>query len=436
MSRVPHFPPQGQRFNPSRHFCSVFVPNVIGENRELTFTAKLVYGRLVQFAGRDGRCFPKYRTIAASLAMSEPTAINAVAQLIELGFLEKQKSPGRSGANLYYFLWHPSFDDAVLIKGEASPNEHLPEQGQRFNPFGLFCGASVPNVICENWKLTPAAKLVYGRLAQFAGKDGRCFPKYETIAVSCGMSKRAAINAVAQLVKLGFLEKQQSPGRTRTNFYHFLWHSSFNDALLASYKNLAPQGNASASLSREKVHPRPKKFAPKETQGRESRKEPPQNTPHQGSPRGGGELSEVQEEYIHLKVDAVDRAGKLRESKAALERTLRSKALEGILDMSDLDELRSRWQAAEQRKAEQQVELNGVLERKKQALIQEKENRKAVQAGILKSGLSVNDWAAWFITEFKKSPFHRERPFGLYFPVALRAFCELYPENIAKKEVA
>jgi hypothetical protein len=45
--------------------------------------------------------------------------------------------------------------------------------GQPFNPFGMFAGIVIPETQGRSPVLSPGAKLAYGRLARYAGADGK-----------------------------------------------------------------------------------------------------------------------------------------------------------------------------------------------------------------------------------------------------------------------
>jgi hypothetical protein len=59
----------GQPFNPYKVFTGVFIPDPLLTYRHLTPGAKLTYGRLCRYSGRDGRCFPSIRNLAAGIAV-------------------------------------------------------------------------------------------------------------------------------------------------------------------------------------------------------------------------------------------------------------------------------------------------------------------------------------------------------------------------------
>ena len=47
--------------------------------------------------------------------------------------------------------------------------------GQPFNPFRLFTGIFIPEALVRSELVSPGAKMAYGRLARYAGQDGRCW---------------------------------------------------------------------------------------------------------------------------------------------------------------------------------------------------------------------------------------------------------------------
>jgi hypothetical protein len=65
-------------------------------------------------------------------------------------------------------------------------NQTLPNVGDAFNPYGMFNGIWVPESLLKCPDLSASAKLLYGRLARFAGENGRCFPSVETLATELG----------------------------------------------------------------------------------------------------------------------------------------------------------------------------------------------------------------------------------------------------------
>jgi len=70
--------------------------------------------------------------------------------------------------------------DAVTTREKRSkqPKNQLGSLriGQSFNPFGLFNGILIPEMLVRAIKISPGSKLAYGRLARYAGQDGDCLP--------------------------------------------------------------------------------------------------------------------------------------------------------------------------------------------------------------------------------------------------------------------
>ena len=96
--------------------------------------------------------------------------------------------------------------------------------GQPFIPHKVFpTGVFLPDVLLANPKLSLGAKLLWARLARYAGTDGACFPALGTLAADLGCSERQIQRYVAELVRARYLAGRQR-GFNRSNFYQFLWH--------------------------------------------------------------------------------------------------------------------------------------------------------------------------------------------------------------------
>lgn len=104
--------------------------------------------------------------------------------------------------------------------------------GEIFNPWKLFTGLFVPNALARFPGLSPGAKLLYGRLAQYAGKDGACYPSQETLAVEIGVTDRWVRKLIMELQDGGFIKAVRPKGTDRLNHktsrYVFLWHIIFD----------------------------------------------------------------------------------------------------------------------------------------------------------------------------------------------------------------
>jgi hypothetical protein len=112
---------------------------------------------------------------------------------------------------------------------------------ERFNPFGCYIGLFIPNAISQCPDLSAAAKLVYGRLCQYAGRNGEAFPKQTTLADEVGLQRRRVQQVLEELETFGLIESSVPKGAKKlmhaTNRYYFLEHKILKDST-----KLAPPG--------------------------------------------------------------------------------------------------------------------------------------------------------------------------------------------------
>lgn len=101
------------------------------------------------------------------------------------------------------------------------------QPGQPFNPYGLFNGIHIPEALVRCKELSPGAKITYGRLARYAGQDGACHPRQETLAHELGVSGRQVRTYVGELIRNRFLRAIRK-GLHKPNDYIFLWHTIFS----------------------------------------------------------------------------------------------------------------------------------------------------------------------------------------------------------------
>ena len=99
--------------------------------------------------------------------------------------------------------------------------------GESFRPYRQFRGFIVPNCLARSGLLSHPQLLIYGRLSQYAGKDGECFCSYQTLADELHLSRKSTVNNVKALIKIGLLKREIRPGRTSK--FHFLWHEVFEN---------------------------------------------------------------------------------------------------------------------------------------------------------------------------------------------------------------
>jgi GntR family transcriptional regulator len=120
-------------------------------------------------------------------------------------------------------------DPPEAVAQSGSVKRQLPNIGDPFNPYGMFNGIWVPESLLRCPEISASAKLLYGRLARYAGRDGRCFPSVETLAVELGMTARQVQRLLWQLCNANFLRKdaQYRPNGSQTaNAYVFLYNAS------------------------------------------------------------------------------------------------------------------------------------------------------------------------------------------------------------------
>jgi hypothetical protein len=115
--------------------------------------------------------------------------------------------------------------NAPLFSKPAGPGKLPP---RRINPWRMFVGSMIPNWLQSRTEINQGAKLAYARLAQYAGEDGKCFPKQKTLAAELGVSERTANEYVRTLVKSGLIETRR-PGLGQPNRYFFLEHPWMGD---------------------------------------------------------------------------------------------------------------------------------------------------------------------------------------------------------------
>jgi hypothetical protein len=107
------------------------------------------------------------------------------------------------------------------------PKASRPEVGSRFVPHAQFTGIFVPEPVLRLDSITPGAKLCYGRLNRYAGKDGECWPSEATLGAELGMSERQARRYIHELETERLIEGERRP-RGKSKRYFFLWHECMN----------------------------------------------------------------------------------------------------------------------------------------------------------------------------------------------------------------
>ena len=134
--------------------------------------------------------------------------------------------------------------------------------GQPFNPFGLFNGIFIPEALVRSKLVSPGAKMAYGRLARYAGRDGTCYPTVSALAGEIGVGERQAQKYLSELERAKLIRRlSRFIGLAQTsNDILFLWHSVFEERMNVR----SGEGVNDHALGR--VNDRP----PKESQSEES----------------------------------------------------------------------------------------------------------------------------------------------------------------------
>lgn len=127
------------------------------------------------------------------------------------------------------------------------PEETILLDGERFNPYGRFYNAWVPTQLLQSVEISDGAKLAYGLLRKFAGKDGACFPLQSTLARQLGCKTRTAHKYINELKRAGLISVKRR-GRGRSLSYAFLWKKELNSGQL-----FMPGSQEDASLTRTNV---------------------------------------------------------------------------------------------------------------------------------------------------------------------------------------
>src|SRR5690242_3185637 len=97
------------------------------------------------------------------------------------------------------------------------------QPGQPFNPYKHFTGSWLPTWLLQRRELSPGAKLVYARLARYAGKRGVAYPRQSTLAEEIGLRERQVRTYLLELRKIGLIEARKS-GTGKPSRYSFLTH--------------------------------------------------------------------------------------------------------------------------------------------------------------------------------------------------------------------
>ena len=114
----------------------------------------------------------------------------------------------------------------------SAPANNVPsiQIGEPFNPFALFAGIFIPESLVRSRAISAGPKLVYGRLARYAGRDGKCWPSVATLAQEIGLGKRQTQKYLAELEQEKLIRRinRFRDGAQTSNLFQFLWHPVFD----------------------------------------------------------------------------------------------------------------------------------------------------------------------------------------------------------------
>ena len=101
---------------------------------------------------------------------------------------------------------------------------YLEARMNRINPYKSFTGAWIPNWLLERSEISVGAKVVYARLAQYAGKDGVAFPKIPELAEAIGTPIRTLQRYLTELKDNDLIETVYHREKCQASDYFFLEH--------------------------------------------------------------------------------------------------------------------------------------------------------------------------------------------------------------------
>ena len=110
-------------FNPYRVFNGINIPEGIYNSSKLTPVTKIVYGRLLRYAGKNGVAYPKQETIATELNVSINTIKRAIKQLVDNDLIVIERGNRLNHeANRYYFIFNNGFFGSTKNDTSVSTN--------------------------------------------------------------------------------------------------------------------------------------------------------------------------------------------------------------------------------------------------------------------------------------------------------------------------
>jgi hypothetical protein len=91
-------------------------------------------------------------------------------------------------------------------------SQQRPQTERRFNPYRIFEVICVPLGLLPDRSLSAGAKLLYGRLLRYAGKNGKCYPSVATLACDLGVTERQVRFYLIELEQHFLIRRHSVPG--------------------------------------------------------------------------------------------------------------------------------------------------------------------------------------------------------------------------------
>ena len=115
----------GEEFNPYKQFYGLFIPNSIAMQPELLDSHKLLLGRLMQFAGQNGKAYPTIKRLAKELAWKTQKVQRNIKNLKDLGLLNVNRLDPNNAVspNMYTFPYSLLYDDIADIKDDTGSDQ-------------------------------------------------------------------------------------------------------------------------------------------------------------------------------------------------------------------------------------------------------------------------------------------------------------------------
>ena len=94
----------------------------------------------------------------------------------------------------------------------------MTKKARKFNPYMRFNGLFIPNCIAQSYKISDSAKILLGRLFQFSGQDGKCYPGRKRLCSELSWSLRKLDHKIKELKDLGLIKTEQKDDHSPSTY--------------------------------------------------------------------------------------------------------------------------------------------------------------------------------------------------------------------------